>query len=376
MRVLSGQTSSQTALSCHAGGQVQENIISLSNNSGDPRSPSCLYTDFTSDIHWIKDSIRDDLSTLPVSMHGVSRYYVSDRVKVLPDDSSLYPSDPLSPSPIPYLAFWFAHDFGIEDVQVRRLLGLGLVYVCLSSSPRDDLVDGSGFPPHQLRYLAHWFWEKYIDALKKLFPAGSSIWQFVLKSAADWERYERWTRSHKKHITADPLSPAFLENASRYLCALLFPALAAVALLSNRAARVRAIRRFVCYYCMGWRILDDLRDWREDLEANTHTSCVLALLRIRAGIPQSVPLSRGLAVALFSDQVVVGEIYSAMVRFCHAARSEAASLQADYVTRFIDEQLLGYQTELARMTAEKANFGRSLARLLQVDMGGCRHSSQ
>jgi len=303
-------------------------------------------------------------------MHAVSRYYVAERVKVLHNRDCSCPSHPLSPLPIPYLAFWFAHAFGIEDVRVKRLLGLGLVYVCLSSSPRDDLFDGSGFAPDQLTYLAHWFWEKYIHALKTLFPADSPIWQLILKSAADWERCERWALSQRNHTAADPLSAGFLRNSSRYLVALLFPALAGAALRSNQASRVSAIRRFVGYYCMGWRILDDLRDWREDLEASTETSCVLALLRMRAGIPQSVPLSRELAVALFSDQTVVGEIYSAIARFCLAARREAASLQADYVTRFIDEQMLGYKTELARMSVEKANFGNSLAQLLQAGIGG------
>jgi hypothetical protein len=303
-------------------------------------------------------------------MNEVSRYYVAERVKVLDNCNSSYPNHPLSPSPIPYLVFWFAQDFGFEDAQVRRLLGLGLVYVCLSSSPRDDLFDGSGFPRDQLTYLAHWFWEKYIHAFKKLFPTESRIWRLVLKSATDWKRCERWALSQKKHAAADPFSAAFLGNSARYLVALLFPALSGVALLSNQTARLTAIRRFALYYCMGWKILDDLRDWREDLEANIEISCVLALLRIRAGIPQSVPLSRELAVTLFSDQAVVGEIYSAMVRFCLLARREAASFQEGYVTRFIDEQMLGYETELAQMRVEKTNFENSLAQLLQVRIGG------
>jgi hypothetical protein len=151
------------------------------------------------------------------------------------------------------------------------------------------------------------------------------------------------------------------------LAALVFPSLAGAALLGNRADKVSAIQRFVGYYCMGWRILDDWRDWREDLDANIQSNSILAFLRMRAGLSKYVPLTKQLAVSFLSDHAVVSQIYSRMARFCLAARQEAASFQAVYVTRFIDEQLLGYEAELARMRTEKETFRNSLARLLEAD---------
>jgi hypothetical protein len=274
------------------------------------------------------------------------------------------------------LAFWFARAFGLEDVQVRRLLGLSLVYVCLSVSPRDDLLDGSGFAPHQQTYLARWFWEKYFLVLKQLFSAESPIWYVLSRSTANWGHGERWALDQNRHETANPLSANYLRNASRYLVALIFPTLAGVALLSNQPKKVSAIRRFACYYCMGWRILDDLRDWQEDsLEANIDGSSVLSFLRIRAGIPRSVPLTRELAVSLFSDQAVVGQIYSAMTRLYLAARRQAESLQAGYVTRFIDEQLVGHEVELARIAFENSKFRNCLAQLLEDENGSQKRAS-
>jgi hypothetical protein len=346
---------------------VQEDLITPLDYSPTARSDSSLYTDFAPDIRWIKECIREEYETLPPAMLGVAHYYLTQRVKVLSDPDHSYPSHPLSPRPVPYLVFWFAHAFGLEDPEVRRLLGLSVVYVSLSVSPRDDLLDGSGFAPHQQIYLARWFWEKHFYALKKLFSAESRIWYVLSKSTAEWGRGERWALSPNLHETGNPLSMSFLRNTARYLVALVFPTLAGVALLGNCAEKMHSLRRFVCYYCMGWRILDDLRDWREDLEANIDSSSVLSFLRIRAGIPRSVPLTRELVVSLFSDQAVVGEIYSAMRRFCLAARREAEGLEAGLVTRFIDEQLLGYETELARMTAEKTKFTNSLAELLKAE---------
>ena len=58
-----------------------------------------------------------------------------------------------------------------------------------------------------------------------------------------------------------------------------------------------------------------------------------------------------------------------MKRFYLAARREAESLQAVYVTRFIDEQLLGHEAELARMEAERTKFTKCLGQLLQAENG-------
>lgn len=332
------------------------------------RSEGGLYTDFTPDIRWIQEHVREESKTLPSAARDVARYYLTKRVKVLPELDQTFSVHHLLPRPIPYLALWFAHDFGLKD-QVRRLLGLSLVYICLSSSPRDDLLDGSGFALQQLMFLERWFWERHFCALRKLFSAASPIWYLLSKSTAEWERSELWELSPNRHAAADPMSAGFLRNSSRYLAAMLFPTLAGVALHTNRAKKVSAIRRFVCHYCMGWRILDDLRDWRDDLAANIDSSSVLAFLRIRAGIPRNVPLKRELAVSLLSDQTVVGEIYSAMSRFYLAARREAEILHAGHVTRFIDEQLLGHATELAWLAAERTKFRNSLAQLLEAENG-------
>ena len=349
---------------------MQEDLITPPDSSNEARSEGSLYTDFAPDVRWIQERVRAEYETLPAAVQGVAQYYLTQRIKVLHDRDPICSAHHLSPTPIPYLAFWFARAFGLENAQVRRLLGLSLVYVCLSASPRDDLLDGSGFAPHQQTYLARWFWEKYFLVLKTLFSAESPVWYVLSRSTADWGRGERWVLYQNRHETANPLSANFLRNTSRYLVALIFPTLAGVAFLSNRPKKVSAIRRFACYYCMGWRILDDLRDWQDDsLEANIDGSSVLSFLRIRAGIPRSLPLTRELAVSLFSDQAVVGQIYSAMTRFYLAARREAESLKAGCVTRFIDEQLLGHEAELARMAAEKAKFRNCLAQMLKAENG-------
>jgi hypothetical protein len=332
-----------------------------------PRSDQSLYSEFDSDIKWIRERVRMDCRKLPAGVKDAAHYYLSKRVKVLRDGEFVHPH-PLSPRPIPYLAFWFARDFGLDDVQARRLLGLSLVYVCLSASPSDDLLDGSVFAMRQQMYLARWFWERYFLVLKNLFSAGSPVWWFVSKSIADWGNGENSTQFRGKDGERDPLSSGFLRKTSRYMRALVLPTLAGVALLSNRAKAVSAIRRFTNYYCMGWRILDDLRDWPDDsLRAENNNSSVLLFLRNCAGIPRNAPLTQELIVSLFSDQAVIGQIYSAMKGFYVAAEREAESLKATYVTRFMGQQLLGHDAECLRIAAEGNKFKDALAQLLETE---------
>jgi hypothetical protein len=351
---------------------VLESFSSPADTSTKTQPESNIYSDFNSDVRWIKQTVRADLETLRPAMQGVAHYYLTNRIKVLDTTDHVCATHHLSPRPIPYLAFWYSHAFGLDDPQVRRLLGLCLVYACLSSTPRDDLLDGSGFAPRQQTYLSGWFWQKYVSALETLFDDQSLIWLLLAKSKDDWERCDRWVLSQQRHQAADPLSVGFLRNSSAYLAALIFPTLAGVALLSNRARKIAAIKRFTCHYCMGWRILDDWRDWRDDLEANIQTNSVLAFLRLRSGIPKRVPLTKQFVVSILSNQDVVNRIYSAMIGFCRAAWREAAGLQAVYVTRFIDEQLLGYEAELARIGADKENFQNCLARLLEASPSSSR----
>lgn len=332
-----------------------------------PRSDQSLYTEFDSDVKWIQERVRVDFRKLPTAVKDVAQYYLSKRVKVL-RDGDFVPPHALSPRPIPYLAFWFARDFGLDDVQVRRLLGLSLVYVCLSASPSDDLLDGSVFAMRQQMYLARWFWERYFLALRNLFSAGSPVWWFVSKSITDWGNGENSTQFQGMDGETDPLSAGFLRKTSRYMVALMLPTLAGVAFLSDRPKAVNAIRRFTNHYCMGWRILDDLRDWSDDsLRAEIKNSCVLSFLRNCAGIPRNAPLTQELIVSLFSDQAVIGQIYSAMKGFYVAAKREAGCLKATYVTRFIDQQLLGHDAECLRIAAEGNKFREALAQLLEAE---------
>jgi hypothetical protein len=43
------------------------------------------------------------------------------------------------------------------------------------------------------------------------------------------------------------------------------PTLVTIALMTDNEEKIPAMNRFMKQFCMAWRIYDDLKDWREDL---------------------------------------------------------------------------------------------------------------
>jgi hypothetical protein len=244
--------------------------------------------------------------------------------------------------------FWFSKALGLACRETQRNLGLSFVYACLSATPNDDIFDRRAFAPRHQMYLSHWFWDRYYRVFDNLFPSESPIWHILADCTAAWRRSDQRSLFPQDLSGTAALSPRHLSMTSEYLRALMFPPLASVALLSGKAHHLSALRRFVWNYCIGWRIVDDLRDWRDDyVKRNRSQSCVINLLLSK--LQPGVRVSRKTMACLMANDLVTSEIYASIEKYYLRARREAEKLGAVYVERFMDEQLLGHRIELARM---------------------------
>ncbi len=315
----------------------------------EPTAQSALYTEFVDDIEWIVDRVRRDYSTLPPPVKKIAKYYLTERVRVFPVSAQVGRTHPLVAKPVPFLVFWFSDALGLACRETQRSLGLTFLYACLSASPNDDLLDRRAFASRHQLYLAHWFWDRYYRIFSDFFPSGSPFWHILANCTAAWRRSDQRSLVPKDMSGIAALSPRYLGMTSEYLRALMFPTLAAVALLSGKAHHLSVLRRFVWDYCIGWRIVDDLRDWRDDYATrNTSNSCVIKLLLSR--LKPGVRASQDTLACILTDDSVTSEIYACIAKYYTRARREAEKLGAHYVERFVDEQLLGHRIELARMS--------------------------
>lgn len=326
---------------------------------------STLYTEFAADVDWIVNRLHADYSTLPPAVKEVAKYYVSKRVHALPLSAQGERAHPLVARPVPFLVFWFSKAFGLACRETQRQLGLSVVYASLSVCASDDVLDGRAFAPREQTYLAYWFWDKYYRVFNDLFTSRSDIWYILASCTAAWRRSDQRSLALEATSGTAALSPRSLSLTSEYLRALMFPTLAAITLMSNKAHHLAVLRRFVWSYCVGFRIVDDLRDWRDDYgRKNRRHSCVINLLLSR--LKPKVRVTRNMLACLLSDEMVTREIYTAIEKYYLRARREAEKLGADYVTRFMDEQLLGHRIELARLALARQALSEAVGTVLMA----------
>jgi hypothetical protein len=339
---------------------ISSTTLLLSSPQDEPTAQSTLYTEFADDIEWIVDRVRHDYSTLPPSVKKVAKYYLTERVRALPLSTQVGRPHPLVARPVPFIVFWFSKALGLECRETQRNLALSFLYACLSVCPNDDLLDRRAFAARHQLYLAHWFWDRYYRVFDNLFPSKSPIWHILADCTAAWRRSDQRSLVPKDMSGTAALSPRYLSMTSEYLRALMFPTLAAVALLSGKAHHLTPLRRFAWNYCIGFRIVDDLRDWRDDYaKRNRSQSCVINLLLSK--LKRGLRASQETLTCILTDDLVTSEIYACIEKFYLRARREAEKLGAVYVERFVDEQLLGHQRELARMAQAKRFLTEAVA---------------
>src|SRR5215203_4350169 len=99
-----------------------------------------IYSNYEDKLNWLINKHRKELLVLPASISSIAKYYLTKRLLILTQKPLAI--DRRLGRPIPYLAYWFANIFGLDDQKVVRQLGLTLSYISLAVSAKDDLVDG------------------------------------------------------------------------------------------------------------------------------------------------------------------------------------------------------------------------------------------
>ncbi len=111
-----------------------------------------------------------------------------------------------------------------------------------------------------------------------------------------------------------------------------------MAIYTDNEREIPTVSKFLEHFSMGWRIYDDLNDWRKDLKArNWNHSSVLFYASHNAG--GTVDLSEEIVLGMFLSTDFIKEIYGALLGFLRAARKDASALNCPYLSKFMDEQV-------------------------------------
>lgn len=253
----------------------------------------------------------------------------------------------------------------MTDREITNNLALSLSYISLTVSMRDDLLDERTPPIDALICLSNMYHYEYFKIFKAIFPRRSEFW-FVLSSCSnEWSKYEIW-RSNFKYQNKelfDPFSERFLKESSRYLVAITLPTLAAIAIITHNEKKITTITRFLKNYWMGWRIVDDIRDWYGDLKVRNfnHSSVLYYSLN---KTKDSSKFGRENATSIFLDDDSINDIYGAVHRYFALAKKDASIFNSHYLDKFLDTQISFHEDEKDHLLQSRSYFHRRLNNLV------------
>ena len=329
-------------------------------------SSSRIYSDFASDIAWIRDSVASDVLHLGRDLSAIATYYVTKRLKILPGGAGRVNVDPLLGRPVPYAAFWFADAFKVGNSEFARQMGLCLVYNSLTTTLKDDLNDSSGKDAPALRRLEQYWSRKYDGIMQSTFPTDSAFWKTSGFAKEEWRKYDEWNSKFDENNEFNPYSDKFLSDSSRYFVAVVYPSLAGIAAEAGFGREIPKVGRFLKRFSKGWRIFDDLMDWREDLHArNLNRSSVLYYIKKR--LPAHTTLGTDIVMSSFLSEEFVAETYGAMLRHLRKARDVADTFRNRYLSTFMREQLEFHSRRRDELMNSGRTFFSKLAAALAKD---------
>lgn len=320
-------------------------------------------------MEWIRGEFRKDLLELPAVLREMASFYLQQRILILPTEK--YSTHPKYGVPMPYVVFWFADALGLRAKQEINNLALSLMYANTFYCIRDDLIDGrkniNGRVPdeHEHIALANFFFTKYLEIFKQLFPPESPFWFFLMNSINDWWEHEYWSYlfDRKKGRHPNPLSETYVANSSRYMVGITAPSVIAIALMTGNEERIPQIRRFLVNYFMGYRLADDMRDWEEDLQTrNYNRSTVIHLAIALQGIKE---INDRAMVGFFLDKKFRRMLYRTIKKHYLAAKNEVSDLNSVYLNKFIDTQISYFQEEDNYYSDLGKKFENSVKKILE-----------
>jgi hypothetical protein len=327
-----------------------------------------IYSDFRNEVKQLQRRHNSELVSFPKQIGAIAHYYLSKRLLILNDKDIEF--DARLGRPVPYLAFWFADAFGLKDKQTIRQLAASLMYISLWVSIRDDLQDGrraiNGKIPSEYAYfcLASIYYSKYINIFRDMFPSRSRFWYILANCLDQWCKYDCWSFLFAYNSNTNPLSEKFLSKASSYLPAIMLPTLAAIALTTRNHTKIPLVAEFLKHYWMGWKIVDDIRDWQKDLKVQkyNHSSVLYYSFKKAAKQPR---LDSEDVISTFSDENSVKKIYNAILKFYKAARHDAQKLGSVYLSKFMDTQIEFHADERDCLLRSRLQFIRHLENMIE-----------
>ncbi|GEM_PF-2122491 len=347
-------------------------------HSGQFKSPSFfmkstkVYDDFSSNARYIRSKLKEQLATSSNDLRPLMEYYLSDRLQIFSTKNDHF--DPQYGIPVPYLVYWFAEAFQYYDVSIVDQLALSLMYATAFCCIRDDLVDGrptighinSNYSDHAYVALANLFMSKFLKIFRSMFPKKSVFWYYLVNSLDYWWNHEYWSRmfllaGNKNYPSGYFMSRGFLSQASGYMVGMALPPLSALAIKAKQKnGEFKHIKNFLVNYAMGYKIVDDLRDWKQDLKEDCPQSTVINHAPAFISVLGNKMTEREINAA-FYNQEFTKSVYRTILKFYSRAMKEIMRYpSALYLKQYMGDQIEYFNREEQYLLAHQEKFRSSI----------------
>ena len=328
--------------------------------------------DFSIEIRWIGDRIREETLTFPNSLRPLAEHYTSKRLIFSAGKDGMIRLDPKLGLPtrnfIPDVVLWLADAFGLKDRDVSKRLALGLVYSSLAFAVLDDTIDQETQSTSSNLALANMYFHRYLKSFDDLFEPDSKFWYYLASSLKEFTLLvcQDFTFKHepKNIATVDPLSEPFLLESCKSYSVLVMTTFTAVAYASHNETKIPLLTKFWNDYAMGHRIYDDLNDLHRDLEIDDYNNSSVLLYALQKADNKS-KLDEELVWSMLLDADFIQKIYNTMLGLFGRAREEASAFNSPYLTTFMDDLISIHTQKRDGLLLARSNFFNELNRILK-----------
>jgi len=326
-----------------------------------------IYSDFDQETAWIRREIIRDIESLPSSLRSRAKSYTIGRRRILEQGGVHAGPDGSLGTPVIYAAFWFSDALGLKNGRLRQLAGYSLVCTWVAATLRDDHMDSGPAKDTWKAKLAKFWFERYHESLRELFPTEQGFQHVVSSAEAEWRKYRKWQSNPTGSENPHPFSEDFLKESSRYYVACSLPPLVGIAHAAGRNRDAPRIERFLRMFSMGLRIVDDLMDWEEDLTAfQMNRSSVL--IYVKNKMQPTGALDRIDVLSCLQSDELLNDAYGAMIGYFRKAWRTAEAFGSPYLVSFMQDVMESQSKEreslLTHATLALSGLGQGLTKIL------------
>ncbi|GIP22727.1 hypothetical protein [Paenibacillus sp. J22TS3] len=230
-------------------------------------------TAYKGDMQVVFNEAEDIVSRFPVPFRSAGLDFL-DKFHVLKEGRSKNYISYLLP-------LWLRECSKLSIIDSRRF-ALANIFGLLYYQLIDDVMDNPKSSPAESLPLASLFQLEFTSIYYSYFPEASPFWDYYRSYLQQWAAAVS-REQEENYLQDNPLGMAHKAAPVKL-------SVASAMLLSNQPGLIAALDKAVDYTLITLQMLDDIKDWKQDLENNNYNS-LIAFVRAELGVPNSQSLS-------------------------------------------------------------------------------------